>query len=231
MGLCAIVAVILGIEWREHRQRGAQHQRLLDLLDQAAGYQPLQGDQALAQIADRVETVFRFMAMYARQLHLRGALRRHAHPFTIDIVHVVIGMERSNANHQTLDKLLVLITGLPPNTPAFTVQPSNPIARRLSPKGLFDASSPFGQANLVLGRDRPHIQHVLTREVRQLLHRNRDLCVDVTPSQAAFYLHDERVQPDDLDAHIDRCEKLAQAIAHHAAVPMTELERRAAQFS
>lgn len=227
LALSVVVGLIMWIEWRDRRRQRLDRDQLLGLLDDDR-FEPVSGEAALAAVAERIDRAFRFMAMYARQLHILAALRREEEAFTLEVVHAVMGLERSNANHHTLDKLVVLFRPMPERLATFLLMPSSKLARQFHPNAVFEPGSHFSNHNLVLGTDRAAIKHALSREVRRLLIDNRDLCILSSGDMLAMYLHDERVQPENLNQHVDRCVQLAQLIAETVATPMTDLQRRLA---
>ncbi|MEM1212074.1 MAG: hypothetical protein AAGI68_07225 [Planctomycetota bacterium] len=213
-GLLLIIAAIVAAERHARRVRQRQRDDLLALLDDP-DIEAVTGQDNLADASSRVQVILKLMAFYARQIHLPAVLRLTNQPFAVEITHAVIGMERSNANHQTLDKLVVVCHAFPEDTPPlpdFQLLPSHPIFRSVYRQPVFDHSSPFGKRNLVLGTEHRAVQDRLHREARALLADNRDLCITAEQGLLAFYLHAETVQPRDLPAHLTRCLTLAHTL-------------------
>ncbi|MEM6553998.1 MAG: hypothetical protein AAF750_17925 [Planctomycetota bacterium] len=214
LGLFLIIAAIVVAERHTRRLRQRQRDDLLALLDDP-DIHPVTGQDHLADASDRVQTVLKLMAFYARQIHLPAVLQLTNQPFAVDITHAVLGLERSNANHQTLDKLVVICHAFPAHTPPlpdFQLLPAHPLFRSVYRQPVFDHTSPFGKTNLVIATDHRAVQDRIHRGTRALLADNRDLCITAEQGLLAFYLHAETVQPPDLPAHLTRCLTLTHTL-------------------
>jgi hypothetical protein len=220
-----VVLVAAGLVLGKLRQR-TDRRRFLELADELS-LEIVRRPDELEQVAQRVRRVFRGMEMYTRRLKLSGVMRDRLDGMVVEVTHVVMGMERSNAQHHTFDKVVVLVHGLSDRLPTFKLMPNNALFKQVHRRPVFAHSSPFGRRNLVLGEDRLVVQHVLGPEVRTMLQSNRELCIDSRDGLIAAYLHDERVQPADLPAFVDRTVALAQAMSeraeHYVADPLQQL--------
>ncbi|MEX0887471.1 MAG: hypothetical protein WD009_13635 [Phycisphaeraceae bacterium] len=201
------VALIWGgvsLYLRRNRVRGFEAFR------QQPGFEPVAGAEDLERLAEDVADVFGDLAMYARQLHIAGALRYHARDdFDIEIAHVVLGMEASNAQHQSMEKIVVFVRGFDAALPSFRILPNNFMFRHIHRNKVFDAETKFGENNLVLGTDTALIRAVINDEVREALRDNRTRVIEARPDYLACFLHDERVEPADLERFVAECVALA----------------------
>lgn len=212
-GAAAVALIWAAASWYG-RRRGVKHFK--DFAQQP-GFEPIDDHDELAALSESVGDVFSDMSMYARQLTIRGALRHPDDAFKVNVVHVVIGFEASNAQHQTMDKVVVLVSGFDAPLPRFRLLPSNFMFRQIHRNPVFDAGSAVGRSNLVLGRDHQRIRAVLDGGAAELLQNNRALVIEARPALLAFFLHDERVEPDDLGTFVADCLNIATAVRADAA--------------
>ena len=219
-----VLAIVLGcvivvVPWLlyERHQRRKHHQRFVALMDER-NFEPIRDTVELQRIADTIQKLFGEVAMNARRLTLRGAMRYPMPRFDVTVVQVVLGLEASNANGTTLHKVVVLLSGFDRSgeggLPRFKLMPNNVLFRQIHRTPVFHASSPFGKRNLVLtGEASPEheerVQHIINRDAREALMDNSNLVIESLGDTLAFYLHDEQVQPDDLDGFIQHAATLA----------------------
>ncbi|MFA9479929.1 hypothetical protein ACERK3_16720 [Phycisphaerales bacterium AB-hyl4] len=209
-----LVAIIWGVvAW--YRRRGRTQR--FDAFVQQPGFEPINDQKQLETLSESIGDVFGDMSMYARQLTIRGALHYPSEEFDVKVVHVVLGFEASNAQHHTMEKVVVLVSGFKHPLPRFRVMPNNFLFRHIHRNKIFDANTKFGEHNLVLGRDREHINALFTPDVQQPLQENRSMVIEARRDLLAFFLHDERVEPDDLGAFVADCLSLAALIRKNAA--------------
>ncbi len=217
LGMVGVVAVAFttwGLRAVLHRR--AQMRGFLGLIE-TAGFEPVSGQEALRGIAEELSALFGEQAMYARQVRVAGALRREEDDGLVLVAaHLVLGMEASNANITTLDKFVLSISGFEPRLPVFSLEPNHFLFATVQKDPVFHHTGKFGSRNLVLGEDKWFVAHVLGENVRALLAENRDLVIEAREDRLAFYLHDERVQPGDLPAFVERCVAITRAIVANA---------------
>lgn len=227
-GMVVVVGVALGL-WgvRAVLDRRAQRRGFLGLID-AAGFEPVRGRDELREIAAGLSELFGEQAMYARQVHVAGALqRREDDGLRLVAAHLILGLEASNANIATLDKFVLTITGFSAALPDFSLEPNHFLFATVQKDPVFHHTGRFGRRNLVLGDDKWFIAHVLGEPVRELLAENRELVMEAREDRVAFYLHDERVQPGDLPAFVEHCVAVTRAAVANAATyrPSTRSRR------
>jgi len=214
VGVVALAFAVWGVRALRHRQ--AQRRGFVGLIE-AAGFEPVQGQDQLGRIADDLSELFGEQAMYARQVRVAGALKREEDDgLRLIAAHLVLGLEASNANIATLDKFVLTITGFSPRLPAFSLEPNHFLFATVQKDPVFHHTGKFGSRNLVLGEDKWFVAHVLSENVRELLADNRDLVLEAREDRLAFYLHGERVQPNDLPAFVERCNAISRAIIANA---------------
>ncbi|NBC10993.1 MAG: hypothetical protein GVY24_04555 [Planctomycetes bacterium] len=214
VGVVALAFTVWGVRAVLHRQ--AQQRGFLGLIE-AADFEPVQGQEQLGEIADDLSELFGEQAMYARQVRVAGALQRQEDDgLRLVAAHLVLGLEASNANITTLDKLVLTVSGFTPRLPTFSLEPNHFLFATVQKDPVFHHTGRFGRRNLVLGEDKWFVAHVLGENVRELLAENRDLVIEAREDRLAFYLHDERVQPADLPAFVERCAAISRAIITNA---------------
>lgn len=203
----AIVAIIWAVVvWY---QRLGRVQRFNAFVQQP-GFEVIRDHQQLETLAESIGDVFGDMSMYARQFTIKGALHYPSEEFNVTVVHVVFGFEASNAQHHTMEKVVVLVSGFENRLPRFRLLPNNFLFRHIHRNKIFDATTKFGENNLVLGRDREHIKHLFDDpQVQDQLKDNRAMVIEGRPDLLAFFLHDERVEPNDLGGFVADCLHLA----------------------
>jgi len=218
LGLIA-VGLIMFIVWliRTRQQAVVDREQFLKL-QETMGFAPVGDEDELRMIAERIGELFGEHAIYARQLHLAGALRRtDEHGATLDAVQVRLGLDASNANINTLAKLVVIAQCNGVDLPEFSLLPNHFLFATVQKDPVFHHSGAFGRRNLVLGEDKYFIGHALGGDVREELAENRELVIESRDGVLAFYLHDERVQAKDLPGFVDRCGRLTRAILDNAS--------------
>jgi len=214
VGVVALAFTVWGVRAVLHRQ--AQRRGFLGLME-SAGFEPVQGQDQLGRIADDLSELFGEQAMYARQVRVAGALKREEDDgLRLVAAHLVLGLEASNANIATLDKFVLTVSGFAPALPVFSLEPNHFLFATVQKDPVFHHTGKFGRRNLVLGEDKWFVAHVLDEPVRDLLADNRDLVIEAREDRLAFYLHDERVQPGDLPAFVERCAAISRAIIANA---------------
>ncbi|MEX0655636.1 MAG: hypothetical protein WD534_13950 [Phycisphaeraceae bacterium] len=210
----AIVAIIWATAvWYSRRNRTQSFHAFV----QQPGFEPINDRDQLETLSETVGDVFGDMSMYARQLTIKGALHYPSDEFDVKVVHVVLGFEASNANHQTMEKVVVMVSGFDTPLPRFRLLPNNFLFRHIHRNKIFDATTKFGEHNLVLGREHDRIRGVFGDDVRALLKDNRAMVIEARADLLAFFLHDERVEPKDLGAFVAECLNLAGLIRKSAA--------------
>ena len=178
-----------------------------------SGFEPVTGQDNLERLSEDVADVFGDLAMYARQIHIPGALRYAARDdFQVEVVHVVLGMEASNAQHHSMEKIVVFVRGFDAPLPRLRLVPNNFMFRHIHRDKVFDAETKFGENNLGLGGDAARIRAVLDEPVQQALKDNRTRVIEVRPEYFACFLHDERVEPANLEKFVAECLTLAELL-------------------
>jgi len=217
IGLVAVAALMFVVWLIRTRQRTVVERERFVRLQETMGFGPVADEDELRQIAERVGELFGEHAIYARQLHLAGALRRAGGDgLIVDAVQVRLGMDASNANINTLAKLVVMVHGQALSLPEFSLLPNHFLFSTVQKDPVFHHTGAFGRRNLVLGEDKWFIAHVLGGDVRDALAENRDLVIESRDGLLAFYLHDERVQARDLAGFVNRCLTLSRGMVAHA---------------
>ena len=214
IGVTIVVLGLLAMVASRQRKRGTQ-----DRLKHLAGqYQleEIQSQDELERLSQTISRLFNEVAMYVRELTLFGALRKRLRNFEVEIVHAVLGFEASNANHQTLDKIVVLVSDFDTPLPGFKLMPNNWMFRQIHPERVFAAKTPFAQKNLVLGDDHQRIKQIMNDEFKEAMSDNRELVIHSIDGTLAFYLHDDRVEPDDLERFTEHCVTLAAILQDQA---------------
>lgn len=221
VGMVAVVALFFFV-WAVRAMVGQRVQRrgFVGLIDEA-GFEPMHGREALGRVARDLSELFEEQAMHARQVRVAGALRRvEDDGLVLTASHVVLGLESnrasSNANITTLNKFVLMVSGFEPRLPDFSLTPNHFLFATVQKTPVFHHTGRFGSRNLVLGDDKWFIAHVLGENVRELLADNRELVVESLGDRLAFYLHDERVQPADVPAFVERCVAISRAIIGNA---------------
>ncbi len=217
LGVLLVVIVGTAVWLVRCRVREAgDREGFMDLCE-SLGFEPVHGQEALQRISERIGELFGEQAIYARQLRLAGVLRSvEQDGLTIDAAQVRLGLDASNANINTLSKLVLLIHLPGPPLPEFSLLPNHFLFATVQKDTVFHHTGTFGRRNLVLGEDKWHIAHILGQDVRDALADNRELVIESRGDLLAFYLHDERVQPADLAAFINRCTHLTRLMAGNA---------------
>ena len=181
-------------------------------LTRRPGYEPIRDPQELERLSHLTEDIFRAMRMLAREFTLLGALRIEHSRYTITAVHVLFGLERSNANNQTLDKVALLIEGFDQQPPEFLIRPNNMLLRQVNKQKIFAPTDRFGKNNLIQGSHRAAITHALEGKAPQLLADNRQFAIESRGGYLAGYTHDDSVQPSDFEAFLTMMTCLAEDI-------------------
>jgi hypothetical protein len=204
--------------WFIARRRLASADAAFLAVGEMPGVRAVRGDD-LAELADALRAVFNQMqmSMYARHQTLLGAFRYPDPDLKVSVVHVVLGLERSNANHQTLDKVVVLIEGLPRSLPSFSLMPNSYLMRKFNRQQIFPPTNRFGAQNMVRGADHAGIRRVFTDAAQQLFLDNRNTVVQSHGGRLVFYLHDEAVIPPDMPAFLADALALARIAREQAA--------------
>ncbi len=211
IGLGALIVALIwagvALYLRRNRLRGFEAFR------KQSGFEPVTGRENLERLAEDVADVFGDLAMYARQIRIPGALRYAARDdFDVEVAHVILGMEASNAQHQSMEKIVVFVRGFDAPLPRFRILPNNFMFRHIHRDRVFDTETKFGENNLVLGADQASIRAVLSPTVQQALRDNRTRVIEARPDYFACFLHDERVEPANLEDFVAECLTLAELL-------------------
>ncbi len=217
VGLAA-VGIGAWLLWR-HKKRTAAEDEAFLAVQSIKGFAPVRGETQLAALAETAVDLFSDLRMFVREVTIAGALAAEIDGFEVTAVHLVLGPEtdRSNANHQTLDKVIVLIDGLPDGLPAFSLTPNNFMLRHIHRSKVFLPTDRFGARNLVRGVEKDRITALFTDEAKELLRDNRETVVISRHDRLAFLLHGDRVQPADFEGFLRDALALATIFREQAA--------------
>jgi hypothetical protein len=209
--LLALVVTLIGLSlamvmWTRRRRELA----CFGELRRRHGLQRIRDPQELDGIGRTLETLFADLRMIVRQVRILRAYTKRHDPFDIAVVHAVLGNERGNEDPQSLDKMMVLVSGFPEALPVFQLLPGT-AGRNAPEKGdVFPPGSLFAEHNYVVGADRPRIRRLLNTRVQDALIPNRDLAVRACPEAMAFYPHGTRILPSKPAEFLERCVGLAR---------------------
>ena len=218
LAIVGAAAVALGVYVvRNKLAKRSALRGFVGLVDQD-GFEIVHDEDTLRLTAERVGELFGEQAIYARQLRLAGVLRRvDDDGLVIDAAQVSLGLEASNANINTLVKLVLIIHRPGMDLPEFSLLPNHFLFATVQKDPVFHHSGAFGRKNLVLGEDKYFIAHTISGRAREELADNGELVIESRDGLLAFYLHDERIQAKDLPAFVTRCLSLSRTMIDNAA--------------
>lgn len=219
VGALAALATVLGAIVVRRKRDTAQ----VDAVAQRYHFEPVTTSAELARVKGDIHELF------GEGARIRRVLRhRDASGLTTDLVHLKIplfrvdeGGEWDETVQESQEKLMVIVTGFGAVLPTFRLMPNSWALSTVRGKesNLFHDIEPFGFWNYVIGYEAARVQRLISGEAMHLLRRNRWLTIDARHEFMAFYSQDERPLPRDLAAFLEKCQKVAKAIAQRLHEP------------